>query len=70
LFIPHFKLSARVKVKDCLEFGTPCFTTVHNVHAATTDLGMGIYKVAFALFLPFTKWGVCGFAAMCAGWKL
>ncbi len=42
LFIPHFKLSVRVKVKDCLEFGTPCFTTVHKAHAATTDLGMGI----------------------------
>jgi hypothetical protein len=52
LFIPIFKQSVRVKVKSCLEFGTPCFTTVHN------------------LFLTFMKWGVCGFAAMCTGWKL
>ncbi len=60
--IPHFKLAVRVEVKDCLEFGTPCFTTVHKAHSATTHLGMGIYKVTFPPFLPFTKRVLCGFA--------
>ncbi len=71
LFIPHLKLSVRVKVKDCFEFGIPCFTPSTR-HMQPLPIAESEYRFrngstyAFPLFLPFTKWGVCVALLQCA----